>query len=237
MKQLFTFFLLTLLTAQGAFATPYYQVATEDVATAVGSALVARGAGESITAKVYTDKQALYQAESPLTVAVQALTFDKKSLRWQANMHVLSGGKTVSTMPISGRYEPMVSVPMLNREVKPDDIISDADITWKSVTERHLRKDTVRAPEDLIGKSPKRYISAERAIRMTEVNQPIILKKGSAVQVTYSSPYMSIRTTGLAMESGSKGSLVRVRNLESKQIFSARVTGASDVEANLQKSL
>lgn len=226
------------LSALPAFAAgSYFKVATQDVATAIADALTERGAAEKVKASVYSGKDELYESDKPLSVAVQALTFDKDAQRWQANMHVLSEGKTVSVMPIQGRYEPVSSVPVLNRHVNHSDIISDADISWKDMETRKLRKDTVMDISDLLGKTPRRTVSKDRPIRFSEIDQPALVKKGAQVAVRYSSPYMHIQTIGQALEDGAKGSLVRVQNPETKRAFTARVTNTNQVEANLAQSL
>ena len=218
--------------ARAESASTYFEVVREDVADAVAAALSERGAADKAKVTVYSAEPTLYRANAPLSVAIQALTFDKTSHKWQANMHVISREKTVSVTPIQGRYEAVMTVPVLTRQTVDTDVITDADIAMLDVPERLVRKDTVRRMSDIIGKSPKRSISANRPIRLTEVNLPAIVKKGASVEIVYSAPYMNIRTTGKALEDGSLGSTVRVKNTESDRSISARVVSAGVVETN-----
>lgn len=223
--------------AHASAESSYFQVAREDVATAVSNALAERGAATKVNAVVYSANPVLYSANSPLSVAIQALTFDAESHKWQANMHIISDGKTISVSPVQGRYEAVINVPVLTRKTADSDVITDADITMVDVPERQIHKDTARSAEDLIGKSPKRSISPNRPIRLTEINLPIIVKKGSSVDVQYSAPYMTIRTVGEALEDGSLGSVVRIKNEQSGKAITARVIGTGKVEANNEKTI
>lgn len=223
-------------TAHAAPANTYFEVAREDVATAVAASLAERGASEKVRVVVYSADPVLYRANAPLKVAIQALSFDKDAHKWQANMHIISRDKTVSVTPVQGRYEAVLTVPVLARMAADSDVISDADIHMMDVPERLVRKDTVLRAEDIIGKSPKRSISPNRPIRLTEVNLPAIVRKGSSVEVQYSAPYMKIRTVGQALEDGSLGSLVRIKNPESQRAITARVVGAGLVETNNKRT-
>lgn len=228
---------ICIVTGHASADSSYFQVAREDVASAVSSALAERGAAPKVSAIVYSANPVLYSANSPLSVAIQALTFDTGSHKWQANMHIISDGKTVSVSPVQGRYEAIANVPVLTRKTSDGDVISDADITMMDVPERQVHKDTARNAEDLIGKSPKRSISPNRPIRLTEIDLPVIVKRGSSVDVQYSAPYMTIRTVGVALEDGSLGSVVRIKNEQSGKAITARVIGTGKVEANNEKTI
>lgn len=219
-----------------AASNSLFEVAREDVASAVATALADRGAADKVDVVVYSANPVLYQANTPLKVAIQALTFDNKSHKWQANMHILSDNKTLSVTPVQGRYEAVLSVPVLTRKTANTDIITDADIVMLDVPERLVRKDTVINSYDILGKSPKRSISPNRPIRLTEVNLPAIVKKGSSVEIKYSAPFMNIRTIGQALEDGSLGSVVRVKNMDSDRAISARVVSAGTVETNTKQT-
>lgn len=228
------------LAASTAYASDketYFEVARDDVATAVSKALAERGAADKVRTVVYSADPVLYRANAPLNVAIEALSFDKAAHKWQANMHILSKNETVSVSPIQGRYEEVYSVPVLTRQTASTDIITDADLTMMDVPARQIRKDTVINMSDILGKSPKRGISPNRPIRLAEINLPTIVKKGSSVSIHYSAPYMNLRTAGVALEDGSLGSMIRVKNQESDRAISARVTSAGIVETNPQKTV
>ncbi|MEJ0010239.1 MAG: flagellar basal body P-ring formation chaperone FlgA [Alphaproteobacteria bacterium] len=175
----------------------------------------------------------LYSADHALSVSIQALQIDKDAHRWQGQAYIVSGGKTEAVKPVAGYYEAMLSVPVLIRQVGSTDVIAQGDIEMKSMPERQIRKDTVTDEAQLIGKSPRRTISAERPIRAEEIAMPLVVKKGQTVELTYTTPYVHIRTEAEALEDGAVGATIRVKNTKSGKAVSSRVVDTGHVEANI----
>lgn len=211
----------------------YFKITAEDVGQEVVRQMQAQGFKQKVNAIVTpAANQVIYAADHPLKLAVHALQVDSNAQLWQAQAYIISGSTTESVKPVSGRYEAMVTVPVLKRQLRQGDVIEQGDIEMHEVTERQLRKDSITDVKQLVGLSPRRIISADRPIRLKEISQPIVIKKGQAVEMTYSTPYMRIRTTGIALEDGSAGDLIRVKNDKNDKALSARVAGAGHVEAN-----
>lgn len=216
-------------------APKFYQITRRDVADEVARQLQLQGVEKKATASVgNSDGANVYGADHPVTFVLHGLQVDPNSHRWQAQLNILNAHKTEIVKPVAGFYEAVVSVPMLVHQVSRTDVIAATDINLRDVPSRSLRKDTITDPQALIGKSPRATISAERAIRSTEISAPVVIHRGEFVEMTYSAPYMHIKTTGVALEDGELGGMLRVKNSKSEKAISARVTGAGKVEANLE---
>lgn len=139
--------------------------------------------------------------------------------------------------PVSGNYTPLVDVPVLTRQLGKNDVIEAKDLSSKAVPERFMRKDTVTDAKQLIGQSPRTIISADRPIRQGEVSSPILIKKGESVQLTYTNPYMSLKATGIALQDGAQGDMIRVKNDKSEKAVSGRVAASGRVEVNTTPAL
>jgi flagella basal body P-ring formation protein FlgA len=211
-----------------------FEVARDDVAAAVAAALADRGAATKANVIVYGDSDILYRAQEALKVKIQDLAFNTEARRWNATMQIVSDTATLANLPIQGRYEAVISVPVITRQANTGDVISDADIIMLDVPERNVRKDTILNRDALVGKSPKRSISRNRPINISELTAPVIVKKGTSVTIQYSAPSMHIHTTGKTLEDGSLWETIRVENISSKRSISARVISADTVEANAQ---
>ena len=134
--------------------------------------------------------------------------------------------------PVSGTYMSTINVPVVTRQLSHSDVIEEKDLTTKAFPERLLRKDTITDAKQLIGQSPRNMITPDRPIRTTEVSSPVLIKKGTPVQLTFTNPYMSLKTTGTALQDGARGDMIRVKNDKSEKAVSGRVTGAGTVEVN-----
>ncbi|MBX9726659.1 MAG: flagellar basal body P-ring formation chaperone FlgA, partial [Rickettsiales bacterium] len=179
----------------------------------------------------------IHSADHPLKLMIHALQIDPESRRWQAQAYILAAGKTEMVKPVSGNYTPLVDVPVLTHQLGKNDVIEAKDLSSKAIPERFMRKDTVRDASALIGQSPRAIISADRPIRQGEVSSPILIKKGQSVALTYTSPYMTLKATGIALQDGAQGDMIRVKNDKSEKAVSGRVAASGRVEVNTTPAL
>lgn len=211
----------------------YFKITKDDVAKAVAEQLQL----QAVEPKAEVDVNAgtphvLYSADHALRLTIHALQIDTQSKRWQAQAYILAGGKTESVKPVSGVYEGLREVPVLTRQLGRSDVIEANDLTTKWVPERLLRKETAMDVKSLIGQSPRANISVGRPIRLSEVSAPLVIKKGDPVQLSYTNQYMTLRTSGIALQDGARGELIRVKNDKSEKAVSGRVEAAGRVEVN-----
>jgi flagella basal body P-ring formation protein FlgA len=88
--------------------------------------------------------------------------------------------------------------------------------------QRRLPVDSV---EKLIGMEAKQTIQAGAIVFSDHVQAPILVKRGELITVASESGAIRVRTTVRAMQDRSKGQLVQVESLDTKERFDARVTG------------
>jgi flagella basal body P-ring formation protein FlgA len=215
--------------AQQASA-PLFSVTLDEAQSSVEAALMAEGAAESLKAEIISTRQPLlYQYKQPLEVQVRTLKFSEADHTWSANLLFASNGEVVSAMPASGRYEETRRVPVLTQRLSHGEEITAQHIAMKDFTLSRLRQDVVMDEKELIGKTPRRTISVSRPIRAEEVQAPDVLKKGSMVRMIYETPYMEISASGEALENGTLGQSVRIRNRDSNVAVYGTVISADEV--------
>ncbi len=213
----------------------YFQVTNDDIATEVSSELVSQGIEKQAKATLNpTNSPLFYSADHPLKLTLHALQVDPGTHQWQAQAYVLGAGKTEFVQPVSGHYEGTVSVPVLIHQLSKTDVIQQSDLSTRDMPSRQLRKDTVTDAAQLLGKSPHNNISADRPIRESEISMPIVIKKGDHVELSYTSQYLSIKTTGIALEDGEQGGMIRVKNEKSEKAVSGKAVAAGTVEVNME---
>lgn len=216
--------------------TPFFNVTSEDVGRAVAEQIKSQGI-ETKTVRARLNPGTplvLYSADHALRVNVQALQIDPATHRWQGQAVIVSGGRTETIKPVAGTYETIIQVPVLTRQLGTSDVIEASDLGSIDMPERQLHKDTVTDASSIIGKSPRRGISPDRPIRTAEIMEPVVIKKGQPVDMTFTTPYVHIRAQGEALEDGSVGALIRVKNNKSEKAVSARVVSAGHVETNTE---
>lgn len=216
----------------------YFQITKQDVAEAVAKQMQQQGLHKQAAATLDAGiPSVLYGANHPLSLRIHALQVDTQAQRWQAQAYIMNASATEVVKPIAGRFDATLNVPVLSRQLRDGDVIEAHDLVIRTVPERQLRKDAITDRAQLIGKSPLRIISAGRPIRLAEVSAPKVITKGQVVEMYYTTPHMSIHTTGEALEDGAPGQLIRIKNSTSDKAISARVVAAGKVEVNSARTL
>jgi flagella basal body P-ring formation protein FlgA len=199
-------------------------LAQEQVEEAAASELASKGAGGRVQAILTGQKsRVLYESTKPLAAKITGIHFDKRTRRWSGNLLVMSGEQVLSALPVGGRYEETVLLPVLKRQLRAGEMIKAEDIDMLDFPIGRTRGDSLTDASQLVGYSPRAAISPMRPVRGTEIASPALVKKNSMVTMRYVSGGMEITTTGQAMADGAKGELIEVKNLTSKTLVHAVV--------------
>ena len=86
-------------------------------------------------------------------------------------------------------------------------------------------------------KEANRSLRKGKPIRLVDLRNRRLVKKGKPVTVIVQSPAMTLKTIGQALDNGSYGDLVRVLNLRSKKTIMGIVVGLNDVRIPLEGKL
>jgi flagella basal body P-ring formation protein FlgA len=167
-------------------------------------------------------------AEPSLLVA--GLTHNPKTGRFTAHIVAPAEGTPVVRITITGRAIEMIEIPVLRRRMMPGEVIREADIIWRDARADRIARNVVLDPVNMVGKSPRRPIRAEKPLLSSELRRPVLVPKNSLVTIRLQTARMVLTARGRAMEPGAEGDVIRVVNIKSNQIISASVTEPGTVE-------
>lgn len=117
------------------------------------------------------------------------------------------------------RYQ---KVPILNQSVKYGEVITPEMLT---VEKRELLnvRDTYLSAASLDGMQAVRFLNAGQMVQFSDVKREQILKKGQMVKAIVGSPSFEVAISAEAQEAGSVGEVVKVKNLDSQKVFTAKI--------------
>jgi len=104
------------------------------------------------------------------------------------------------------------AIPVPALTIYPGDVIRDTMLA-NHEGEAPIGFVTVRSA--LVGKVAKRTLLPGRAIPLNSVDDPKAVVNGTRVKIIFEEGGLSISTYAIALQSGSIGDLIRVRNLDS----------------------
>lgn len=232
LSYLFIVGLLILLpvTASAGEKMPLYSISQKSIEETVARELMEKGAGDLVEARLTgQEKNTIYGSDTPVSVQIKSLDFQANGKRWSANVLFVSEGSILSAIPMSGRYQVMVRLPVLARTASGSQIIGKDDIVYMDFPEHLQRGGIITNAKELIGQAVRRTITAARPIRSNEISAPVLVKNKSIVQMNYQAANMHITTTGQALTDGAKGDIINIRNLNSNHVIRAVVTSENSV--------
>ena len=104
---------------------------------------------------------------------------------------------------------------------------SDLALARRDVT---LISDSAASIAAVVGQSSRRSLRAGEVVREGQLASPVLIKRGSAVNIVAQREHVHVSMAGEAMDAGAAGEVIRVRNASSGTIIRARVLETGVVE-------
>lgn len=142
---------------------------------------------------------------------------------------VSAGGETARGFVTLKAVRPG-SVVIAARRLERGHVIAAGDLTTRAADLMAESDDVLLDARPIIGQLVSRFIPEGAVLTAGSVEEESLVRRGARITLVASIPGMELRVAGEALEDGRLGRLVRVRNLESRRIVSARVTGAGEVK-------
>ncbi|MBO6559980.1 MAG: flagellar basal body P-ring formation protein FlgA [Nisaea sp.] len=159
-------------------------------------------------------------------VKVETLDYNSRSQRFAALISVPIGNDKSLRARIQGEVHAVIEVPVLNRHAGPGETIRESDIVWTAMQARRSNHNTVTSPDQIVGMSVRRPISAGSVIRRTDVTPIQLVRKGDLVTMVFQTSLMTLTLRGQALEDGARRDSIRVKNLGTGKIVVGSVTDA-----------
>lgn len=113
----------------------------------------------------------------------------------------------------------MQATPVLAQPLARGAIIREDGIIEKDFKRSPAGFDYITDRGMLIGMAAKRPLRAGVPLRISDIQQPDIVKKGDLVTVAFEAPGLSLSIRGKALEDGKYGQAVRVMNTQTNRTF------------------
>lgn len=140
-------------------------------------------------------------------------------------------------LPVRGTIIEMRSVAALTRDMRRDDVIQTGDVELKRLPRSRVRAGTLSSIDGLVGKAVTRNLSQGSLIREQEVIEPLIVRTNELVFLLYTVPGLILTAQGRALDSGAKGAIISVKNLQSNRVVRGRITDKGEVMVDVRKPL
>ena len=170
--------------------------------------------------------------DTPETVEVLAMTYDRSNDLFNATLVAPSIENPLKKMSVTGIVDRQVMVPILSNTLQNGDIIGANDVEMVEISQHDVQNNMIMDADDLIGMTPRRVAYAGKYLQKGGFQKPQLVERGEAVFITYTRGPLVLTAKGKALQSGAKGDIVRVTNINSSRTIDATVNGTNQVLAN-----
>lgn len=206
------------------------------------TAQVAEAAGEAITAlaqqKGWRDYRYTLNVLMPGNVAAlsacsQPLRLSSPPLRQQnlarQNYRVACGSGTPWQTAVTVKADLYLRVAMAASEVARGEEVTPDALVMKRYNISHLRGEPLLSREEAAGLTAKRTLRPLQPILRSQLQQPLLVKRGQAVTLISQTEGIRAQTAGMALKDGRLQERIKVQNSSSGRIVDAIVTGPGEV--------
>jgi flagella basal body P-ring formation protein FlgA len=124
----------------------------------------------------------------------------------------------------------MAPVVVTSTNLARDEIITRAHLSIEMKPTHFVRVNYLDDPIMLIGSRSKRNIRSGTPLLLSQV---CMVCKGDSVNIYANLKGLRIKTTGVALEDGTLGEQIQVKNKKSGKVLNARVDGVESVQVNI----
>lgn len=169
--------------------------------------------------------------DKSLNVVELSITPDQK--RFNAVIAWGDPAKGGQIKKISGKIQKFLMIPVLAEPVGQHAVINDSNIKFVRFSDEQVNPNMALRKEDIIGKflKPGRSLQVDKPLQLTDLEMPILIKKGEEVRVKYVDRFFEISIAAVAKSNGCAGEKVsfEVGN-EKKKTIQATVLASGQAE-------
>ena len=204
-------------------------ISGEEIEARVLMALTEKGvATDGLSVELALGTRRLYRPRTA-DLAIEAISVDPQGRRFSGLLTISGAGQARQTVPIAGRLQHAVSVPVLARALRPGDSIGEGDLVWADLPDRQVSGNAVRDAAGLVGFSARRAIPPGQPVLISDLKAAKLIGKGQAVTLILDTPGMRLTARGVAMQDGGEGDVIRIANERSHAVVQGTVTAAGTV--------
>ncbi len=170
---------------------------------------------------VGADPTIILSHELAPTINVDTSSFNRERQTFSATLST-SGNKTFHYKGVAHK---MVRIPVLKTAARRGDSIKQSMISMIDIRENYITDDIALHVDELLHMTPRKIVRANEPVKLSQLNKPIMVKRGDLVTMQLKSGPISLTALAKAMENGTKGDMIRLVNMDSKRTLEAQVTG------------
>ncbi|MDR2306362.1 MAG: flagellar basal body P-ring formation protein FlgA [Paucimonas sp.] len=148
----------------------------------------------------------------------------------RVTVRVRCDGSAPWTVFVPAQVRLLRDVVVMTRPLKRESVVGEEDVALRQRDVGTLGQGYLTQLDQAVGMKLVRPTVLDQVLTQQHLEQAEVVRKGDNVVIVARSGSLSVRMPGEALEKGGLQAQIRVRNLNSKRVVKARVTGPGQVE-------
>jgi flagella basal body P-ring formation protein FlgA len=145
-------------------------------------------------------------------------------------LNLFENGSKTKSIKVTGKIKIPKDLFCAAYPLSKNQIISENDIIPCVVDISEIKGSPCEDMSQIVGKEVKFSIPAGKVLGKRALKVPVIIKRGDKVAIISKTENLTVRTEGEAMQNGSKGSLIKVRNITANKDLIGKIIDANTVQ-------
>jgi len=158
-------------------------------------------------------------------------------IRYNAPTNISVGvqvaGRPVTTAIVRFDIKKYQQVAIANRALNANEPITADNIIFERRDIGRLVPGYFTELDKILGLTVKRQLAPGIVITESMLGQTVLIRRGQPVTITANNGGIEVMVSGIALQDGSKGEFIRVKNSNSQKVISGQVIDNTTVQANI----
>lgn len=143
---------------------------------------------------------------------------------------VIVNGQLFSKVGLNVDVKLFSQVVVVNNQMRLGEIVTTDNVRYERLEIGRLGAGYFTNLNKVVGLAARRSLTPGMVVLDSMVNKPVLIKQGNMVNIVAYIGSMEVIAGGQALQDGSAGQLIRVQNINSTKIISAKVLDGSTVQ-------
>jgi flagella basal body P-ring formation protein FlgA len=128
------------------------------------------------------------------------------------------------------KYKELTLIPVFKIKITPGYLIEESDLTEKYFDNSQISHEIATSINDVVNKTPKKTLQPYTPIKKLSLHTPFIINKNDHINGIYHKNNIKMNISIIALDSGAKGDIIRVKNTRSNAIISGEIINNNTVK-------
>lgn len=212
---------------------PGHAFPREPVLTALRDALLAGGMPANSEIETPSFTAPMVPPGDTARPDVTEASYEPITGRFTALLSITADGMKPFNTRLSGHVQEMTDLQVATRRITAGEVLTASDVQPARVRVALARSEPARLPDQAVGMAMLHTLNAGSPVLLADLSRPMMMLRGTPVQVSFERPGLSMTIQGVAMEAAALGESVHVANPVSRIVVVGLVTGPSQVRTAL----